>query len=316
MHRSLFSCATALLLLATPSLAQKTYATSSNGTLYELDFDAVTWTPLWSTGQTFLFGIAPTNDLNELYMTRFTSGLFHTTLDTQTLVFQGATSPNMATIVYNTNNGQYYGTNHTGLYSYDPVNVSASLIGSYGLFGMYGLTYHSGLDKFLVANTFDGSLYSVDPATGAPTVIGVHGTVQVVGLWYDEISGRTFGVTDTNSQGQMLEFNVTTGQATVLATTGVNFVGIGGVIPPVELVAYCFGDGSATLCPCGNFGTPGKGCANSSGDGAVLSGGGTTSIGQNDLTGHGTNLIPSQAALLFVGNNAVKRYGQELWMAI
>ena len=70
-------------------------------------------------------------------------------------------------------------------------------------------------------------------------------------------------------------------------------------------IAYCFGDGSGTICPCGNSGASGAGCANSSGAGAVLVGGGSTSVSIDTLTMNGSNLIPGQPALCFAGLNAV-----------
>jgi len=70
-------------------------------------------------------------------------------------------------------------------------------------------------------------------------------------------------------------------------------------------VSYCFGDGSGTSCPCGNQGATGEGCANGSGSGAILSGGGSASVSAADLVLSAENLIPSQPGLYFQGNNAV-----------
>jgi len=47
--------------------------------------------------------------------------------------------------------------------------------------------------------------------------------------------------------------------------------------------AYCFGDGSGTPCPCGNYGASCEGCKHSLGIGARLFGEGSTSIGVDDL---------------------------------
>jgi len=48
-------------------------------------------------------------------------------------------------------------------------------------------------------------------------------------------------------------------------------------------LAYCFGDGSGTPCPCGNNGGPGEGCAHSQGEGALLWCTGTPRVSANDL---------------------------------
>lgn len=69
--------------------------------------------------------------------------------------------------------------------------------------------------------------------------------------------------------------------------------------------AYCFGDGSGTVCPCGNPAGADEGCANSTGIGATALADGSTSVGADDVTFGGHNLLPGQPALLFSGNNAV-----------
>jgi len=68
---------------------------------------------------------------------------------------------------------------------------------------------------------------------------------------------------------------------------------------------YCFGDGSGTTCPCGNFGGSGEGCANSSGSGAYFFSTGSPSVSADDLGFDAFNLLPGQPALLFVGENQV-----------
>jgi Tol biopolymer transport system component len=68
---------------------------------------------------------------------------------------------------------------------------------------------------------------------------------------------------------------------------------------------YCFGDGSGTLCPCGNTGGPEEGCANSTGSGARLWGSGSASVSADSLRFLAAQLVPSQPALLFAGLNAV-----------
>ncbi len=64
---------------------------------------------------------------------------------------------------------------------------------------------------------------------------------------------------------------------------------------------YCFGDGSASPCPCGNAGAGGAGCANSGGGGATLLGAGAPSVALDSLTLDSTGLLPGKAALLFAG---------------
>jgi hypothetical protein len=66
--------------------------------------------------------------------------------------------------------------------------------------------------------------------------------------------------------------------------------------------SYCHGDGSASICPCGNLGATGAGCSNSTGVGAQVSASGTSSLGNNDLSFLAIDLVPGQTAILFEGN--------------
>jgi len=65
--------------------------------------------------------------------------------------------------------------------------------------------------------------------------------------------------------------------------------------------AFCFGDASGTICPCGNGGGPGEGCLNSTGAGARLS----ASNGATSLEFTGTQLPSQVPALLFRGSQDV-----------
>jgi hypothetical protein len=69
--------------------------------------------------------------------------------------------------------------------------------------------------------------------------------------------------------------------------------------------SFCWGDGSATACPCGNGGGAGEGCANSTGSGAVLAAAGSASVAADDLTFAASSLPAGQPVLLFSGLNAV-----------
>jgi hypothetical protein len=68
----------------------------------------------------------------------------------------------------------------------------------------------------------------------------------------------------------------------------------------------CAGDGQGT-CPCGNEGDEGsrRGCANSTGLGALLLAVHSNSVTRDDLTVHAENLPPHQAALLFAADGLV-----------
>lgn len=69
--------------------------------------------------------------------------------------------------------------------------------------------------------------------------------------------------------------------------------------------AYCFGDGSGAVCPCGNVGGAGSGCANSATAGGQLTPSGTPSVTTDDLLLAGSALPANKPALLFFGTNRV-----------
>ncbi len=61
---------------------------------------------------------------------------------------------------------------------------------------------------------------------------------------------------------------------------------------------YCFGVG----CPCGND-DPNAGCVNSTGQGALLTGSGTTSVAADDIAFHATQLPTTSVTLLVMGSD-------------
>jgi hypothetical protein len=76
-------------------------------------------------------------------------------------------------------------------------------------------------------------------------------------------------------------------------------------LPGGGTASFCLGDGSGAPCPCGNPGSPGRGCASSNGEGAWVEVSGTTSVALDDLRFIVSGLIPDQPALLFVGHEAL-----------
>ena len=62
---------------------------------------------------------------------------------------------------------------------------------------------------------------------------------------------------------------------------------------------------SGAACPCGNGAGSDEGCANSGGAGATLVASGWVSVSSDDLAFEAANLVAGQAALLFVGQNAL-----------
>ncbi len=76
-----------------------------------------------------------------------------------------------------------------------------------------------------------------------------------------------------------------------------------GQLPPVNTTGtpFCYGDGFATACPCGNSGVPGNGCANSVVPiGGRLRANGTPSVSADTLVLVGSQM-PNNFALYFQG---------------
>lgn len=72
-----------------------------------------------------------------------------------------------------------------------------------------------------------------------------------------------------------------------------------------DFSTFCFGDGSDAICPCSNNGASGAGCANSSGEGAILATSGSSSVGTDDLAFQMIQGPGPSPALLFVGTQDV-----------
>ncbi len=71
--------------------------------------------------------------------------------------------------------------------------------------------------------------------------------------------------------------------------------------PPSAGTPFCFGDGTATACPCGNLGAPGNGCRNSLvAAGANLAAVGIPSISADTILLQGSGM-PNSSALYFQG---------------
>ncbi|MFT7484455.1 MAG: hypothetical protein ACI9F9_000295 [Candidatus Paceibacteria bacterium] len=70
-------------------------------------------------------------------------------------------------------------------------------------------------------------------------------------------------------------------------------------------VAYCFGDGSGTACPCSANGAPGAGCLNTSGAGAVMVGSGNASFSSDTFQFDISGIPGDKPGLLLKNDNQV-----------
>jgi hypothetical protein len=108
---------------------------------------------------------------------------------------------------------------------------------------------------------------------------------------------------DLNNDGDALDpgeavevYNETTSGIVIGNPRGMDVAG-----PAAAGTGFCFGDGTATACPCGVNGTEGKGCPNSLfASGARLETRGDASVGNDTLALIGTRM-PNSSALYFQG---------------
>jgi hypothetical protein len=67
--------------------------------------------------------------------------------------------------------------------------------------------------------------------------------------------------------------------------------------------AYCAGDGTGAICPCGGFGGPGEGCLTTSGTGAKLVGTGNANVANDSLTLSVSGGPANKPGIFFQGNS-------------
>lgn len=72
---------------------------------------------------------------------------------------------------------------------------------------------------------------------------------------------------------------------------------------PVVGTNFC--ECAPATAPCSNFANAGEGCENSTGVGAIITGGGSTSVLADDLEMYGTQIAPTKPSLLFSGTTSV-----------
>lgn len=163
------------------------------------------------------------------------------------------------------------------VYRLDPVTGAILWTIPAPTIGPSGLSYVDG--KLVVASFYNKVVYQVDPTNGDQASRCTAPFSFPWGIAVDEVGSLW----------------VSTGNNNRIRLAPTDF----------DVSRYCFGDGSATPCPCGNTGQVGAGCANSTGLGAALDSSGAPSLTSDSLVLHAIGLVPGQPALLFAGANAV-----------
>lgn len=273
-------------LSGTHASAQTAYCSTLGGQLYELDFTTGIPTPVFNTGINLQFGIANTPNPDQLLISGVTARINLVDLVAGTVTqLPGPSIPTFA-ICNNEDDGKIYAISLAQLYLVDEFTGATSLVGPTGQGSVNGLDYHQGIQQLVGISVFTNELISIDPTTGASTVIGP--TVPgLVGVWYDAVGGGLYGIMDQNNNGEVYELDVATGAATLLFTTGLNLVSIGGdpggpIVPTPIGTNYCTANPNST-------GVPG-----------VISATGSVAVVDNDVTLHCADLPPGQFGIFVV----------------
>ena len=255
--------------LSSGAHAQTGYCATLGGQLYEIEPASGVLTPILATGVNQLFGIANTGTPGELLLSGVTAGLFRADLASGTVTPLPTGGFPMFAVCNNEDDGAIYGISLANLYEIDPVSGATSLIGPTGAINIFGLDYHQGLQTLIGFDPITNQIWSIDPASGAGTPIGP-AMAGLVGLWYDASSDTLYGICDGNNAGCVSEIDPATGATTLLFSSGLNLVSIGGDLgggaPPAIGTNYC------TAVP------------NSTGGAASISATGSRTASDNDLT--------------------------------
>lgn len=132
------------------------FGTPLGESLYRIDVNAQTATPIGSYGVASIRGLAYNEVTDVLYGTDYTH-LY--TIDTAT----GTT-----TLV-------------------GPINRPDAI---------WAMDYDASIDQIVGVNETDNTMYYISMVDGSATMVGPTGAERVSDLWYDSDSGRMFGVTD------------------------------------------------------------------------------------------------------------------------
>lgn len=271
----------AALLTPSSALAQRTLGIDFAGDLYTIDFATLQVAPFGASGLVTPEGLVQTA-ANELLVTTLSADVFRLELGTLGTTPVGPAQPALIDLTVEEDLGRFCGSSGDSLYRLNPTDVSLSLIGPYGG-GAYitSLDYHRSSGVFVGIEGHTDSFCRIDPVTGQALVVGPVGVANISAIWFDEGSGRTFGLTHA-PLGQLVEFDASTGQATVLAQTGVDWSALGGVVPSPLGTNFC------TALP------------NSSGAPGHLSGSGSTSLTVASLTLTASS-VPNSPGVMFFG---------------
>ena len=153
-----------------------------------------------------------------------------------------------------------------------------------------------GLQKW----TYNGTAWTLAYTLNAGLTAGLRGVTLVPGSnpaqFYATSADTLTKLVTVSDTGAAAPFTALVSAAANTALRGVR------VLPASQpAVAFCFGDGSGSACPCANSGAVGAGCANSiNANGATLAGAGFASLAVDTFVLSGAGM-PNSSALYFQG---------------
>lgn len=122
------------------------------------------------------------------------------------------------------------------LFTLDPTNASATLVGGFGVAsGMHGLAYDATDNILFGSDAVGNTLYRIDRSTGAATLIGPLGVSLIQALAFDTTTGRLYGAYGGASLS-LYQINPATGAATPIGGLGFSMSGLS--FDPVTHVLY------------------------------------------------------------------------------
>lgn len=165
----------------------------------------------------------------------------------------------------------------------------------------FGITNWGVADYSMAPNTINQDIH----VAFVVDTVGVSTDLYVDGVYLGSVSYAPH-LTNTVGLGEWYD---AAGSVDIMTGTIYGFAAYEAMLAPAEITEhasaflstvlgtpYCFGVG----CPCGND-DPNAGCINSSGAGAKIEAQGSTSVGTDDLTLLGSQLMPGMPVVLFVG---------------
>jgi len=157
-------------------------------------------------------------------------------------------------------------------------------------------TYYLAMTTFNFAN----NLGSIGPGEGFQTGVVMD---------FPDVAGNSVTTGPTN-----VAFGVTDSAGTVMVAatkpTAFDIVwfrfDVAPPAPPSVGIAYCFGDGMAAACPCGNSGAAGRGCENSATTGGSRQAAtGTASLAADTVVLTASDELPTALSIMLQGDTSV-----------